>query len=489
MAAISESSETLVQIRHVVKNYGSTRALTGVTLDVGAGQIMGIVGHNGAGKSTLMRLLTGIETCDAGMVQIGGVTKPDRAGFPGVRMAYQEGTLALELTVKENVYLSSSSWMPRWRWHGTAGQRATARLNEIFPGNCIRADDHVDDLTLAERQMVEIARATINDNLRLLILDEPTESLSGGAVDHLYEFVRKLRNSGCAIILVSHRLREILSVCDHVTVMKDGAVVSTRRAAEVSERDLFLAMGGDIVSTKTKSGASKRELVDKAPTVVRIPMTTIDDAPTDIIARKGEVVGLAGIAGQGQEKVLDRIWRGRRGDVEVGMKRAFVPGDRQRSGILPLWNVDRNLTISALGYLSKRGVRQINKEALLVENWVGRLNVKGGPHAAMTGLSGGNQQKVLVARAFASEADTILLDDPFRGVDVHTKAELYQLIRSEATKGKTIIWYSSENSEMQHCDRTYVLRANRVAGELHSTEISDERIIAMSFVEQTGAAN
>lgn len=470
--------EPLVQIRQAVKTYGPTRALAGVTLDVGAGEILGIVGHNGAGKSTLMRVLTGLETCDSGSVRIGGVAGPTRTGFAGVRMAYQEGSLAPELTVKENIRLSS----------GAAARGAVARLADIFPGHGIGAADHVDDLPIAGRQMVEIARATLADDLRLLILDEPTESLGGEAIDRLYDFVRKLRGSGCAIILVSHRLREILSVCDRVAVMKDGAIVAIDRAAGLSERDLFLAMGGDIDLHAPADAATATERTGEGPAAVRIAMTTVSGDPCHIIARRGEVIGLAGISGQGQQEVLERLWRATRGDADGGAQRAYVPGDRQRSGILPLWNVAANLSISALAALSRRGIRRTDKESALVADWVDRLKIRGGAKAAITGLSGGNQQKVIVARAFASRAEVILLDDPFRGVDVHTKAELYRLIRAEAARGRTIVWYSSENSEMQHCDRAYVLRAGRVAGELRGADISDERIIAMSFSERQATA-
>ena len=481
------ADEPLVQIRQAVKTYGKTQALTGVTLDIGRGEILGLVGHNGAGKSTLMRMLSGLETCNTGSIRIGTSTRPTATGFPGVRMAYQEGSLALELTIKDNVYLSSRAHMPRWRWHGTAASRAQTRLDEIFPGHRLKASDYVDDLSLAERQMVEIARATISSDLRLLILDEPTESLSGKAVDDLYVFVRKLRSQGCAIVLVSHRLREILEVSDRVAVMKDGAVVSMHRAADITEQDLLAAMGGE--ETANAGGAlPAREITGRGSVALRIPLTSVAGMASEITAHRGEVIGLAGIAGQGQEQVLERLWRARRGDAEVQGKRAYVPGDRQRSGILPLWNVAGNLTISALGRLSKHGIRQQESEARLVNEWVERLKVRGGAEAAITGLSGGNQQKVIVARAFASDAEIILLDDPFRGVDVHTKIELYQLIRSEARKGKTIVWYSSENSEMQHCDRAYVLRANRIAGELQGNDISDDRIIATSFAEKNGAA-
>lgn len=476
-----------VQVRGAIKTYGPTKALSGVTLDVHAGEVLGVVGHNGAGKSTLMRVLSGLEKVDAGTLRVGVSTTPSDQGFPGVRMAYQEGSLAPELTVYENIYLSCGSWIPDRRWHDPAFRRAADRLAEIFPDNDISPADYVDDLAIADRQMVEISRATISDDLNVLILDEPTESLSGSAVDHLYDYVRKLRATGHAIILVSHRLKEILSVCDRVAVMKDGAVVSIHDAGRVTEQDLFLAMGGEVVVNGGKHSAKPAGPGSMRPVAVKVPMATVEGAATQIVAHKGEVVGLAGIAGQGQERVLDRLWR-RAGDVQAGAALAYVPGDRQRSGILPIWNVARNLTITALPGLGRSGFRQTTREDALVDEWVGRLKIRGGANAAITSLSGGNQQKVIVARAFASDADTILLDDPFRGVDVHTKAELYQLIKSEARKGRTIVWYSSENSEMQHCDRAYVLRAGRVAGELRGSAITDERIISLSFAEAAGAS-
>lgn len=480
-------NEPLVHVSGATKSYGPTKALTGVTLDIHAGEVLGVVGHNGAGKSTLMRALSGIETIDDGVLQVAGASEPSGAGFAGVRMAFQEGSLAPELTVYENIYLSSSAWIRERRWGKAASRCASERLSEIFPDQTIHPADYVDDLTLAERQMVEIARATLADDMRLLILDEPTESLSGGAVDHLYDHVRRLRASGHAIILVSHRLQEILSVCDRVAVLKDGAVVSIHPADSVTEQDLFLAMGGEVAVDHADAGAAvAAQDPAQSRIMVDVPMLTVSGAETRIVAHKGEVIGLAGISGQGQEEVLDRLWR-RNPDVQVSSALAYVPGDRQRSGILPIWDVARNLTITALPRLGRKGIRQKAAEDSLVSEWIERLKILGGAGTAITALSGGNQQKVIVARAFASDADTILLDDPFRGVDVHTKVELYQLIRSEAQKGRTIIWYSSENSEMQHCDRAYVLRADRVAGALQAPDISDERIITLSFAATGGA--
>ncbi|MGO1411984.1 MAG: ATP-binding cassette domain-containing protein, partial [Microbacterium sp.] len=205
-------------------------------------------------------------------------------------------------------------------------------------------------------------------------------------------------------------------------------------------------------------------------------------------AHRGEIIGLAGLAGQGQDEVLERLWRPRmlgRG-VRVPRARAYVPGDRQTSGILPLWSVAENLTISAGRVISRFGLVSSRRKRELAAHWVDMLKVRGGASAPITSLSGGNQQKMLVARAFASDADLVLLDDPFRGVDVATKNELYALMKAEAARGRCVVWYSTENKEMAHCDRVYVFRARRIVSALERDEISAERIISDSFDETTG---
>lgn len=478
-----KTDEPVIRISAAVKRYGPTLALNGVDLEVAPGEILGVVGHNGAGKSTLMRVISGIEAADSGSVKVGGKPRRAREGFACVRMAYQETSLAPELTVAQNIYLSSASMLPGLGWRQAAAGKAVAALDEIFPGHGVHPGDYVDSLSIGARQMVEIARAVVAEDLRVLILDEPTESLTRESADALYAYVRRIAADGVAVVLVSHRLNEVLSVCHRVAVLKDGAVVSEHDAASIDESGLFAEMGGDIEARHIVRRASTAATGD--PTV-RVPVTTVQGAAAEIVARPGEVIGLAGIAGQGQEEILERLWRGSRG-VRIGRRRAYVPGDRQRSGILPLWDVAGNLTISAMRLYSKAGVRSPGQEAGLVGRWVDRLAIRGGAHAAITSLSGGNQQKVIVSRAFASDADTILLDDPFRGVDVHTKADLYGLIRDEAERGRTIIWYSSENTEMAHCDRVYVLRAGRLAGELVGDDIDEDRIIAMSFAVKEDA--
>ncbi|MFE9957159.1 sugar ABC transporter ATP-binding protein [Micromonospora sp. NPDC005299] len=480
----------VVTARRVTRTYGRTRALTGVDLDVRAGEVLGLVGHNGAGKSTLMRVLAGLEPCDEGTVTVGGhkdVT-PGADPFRAVRMAYQETSLCPDLTVAENIWVSSRHCLPRVRWRRAASTAVVRRLDEMFPGHGVAPRDRVEDLSLAQRQMVEIVRASLVDRLDLLILDEPTESLGPDAAHSLYTYVRRLTAQGTAVLLISHRIREVLSVADRVAVMRDGAVVAERPAAGLSEQDVLVLMGAEVVEPAA-APAVARTAGDR-PVVAELRGATghgLHDV--SITVGRGEVVGLAGLAGQGQQRVLERLWRPVRRDTKVEGTRAYVPGDRQRSGVLPLWSVAENLIVTAMRGLSRYGVRRSDAEEAAVREWVDRLSIRGGADAGMTELSGGNQQKVIVARAFASTADLVLLDDPFRGVDVHTKTDLYTLIRQEAAGGRSVVWYSSENAEMAHCDRVYVLRAGRVVAELTGAEISEERIIAVSFAESesTGA--
>ncbi|MEV4751920.1 sugar ABC transporter ATP-binding protein [Streptosporangium sp. NPDC049248] len=486
----------VVIARGVTKTYGRTRALTGVDLEVRAGEVLGLVGHNGAGKSTLMRVLAGLEACDEGTVTVcgrdasSGEAGPRAGDFRGVRMAYQETSLCPDLTIAENIWVSSRHCLPRMGWRRAAGNGARRRLDEMFPGHGVTPGDRVEDLSLAQRQMVEIVRASLVDRLDLLILDEPTESLGPDAARSLYDYVRTLTADGVAVLLISHRIREILSVADRVAVLRDGAVIAERPASGLGEHDVLALMGAEVAAKTENERVTAEGAAGDRPVLAEMRGTTAPGLrDVSLQVGVGEVVGLAGLAGQGQQEVLERLWRPVRRDTKVRGTRAYVPGDRQRSGVLPLWSVAENLVVSAMRGIARRGLRRPAEERAVVRDWVERLAIRGGPDAAMTDLSGGNQQKVIVARAFASAADLVLLDDPFRGVDVHTKTDLYGLIRQEAAQGRSVVWYSSENAEMAHCDRVYVFRAGRVVAELTGAEISEERIIAVSFAESDGAQN
>jgi ribose transport system ATP-binding protein len=485
------ASEPILSAKGVSKAYGSTRALVGVDLAINPGQVLGLIGHNGAGKSTLMRLLAGLEAPDdgdvvfAGRAVTGGNAARGRALRP-VRLSYQETMLCPELTVAENVALSSHWCTKRLGWRGSSATAVAARLDEIFPRHGISPRERVEDLSQAQRQMVEVCRATLVDGLQVLLLDEPSESLDADAARSLYDYVRAEAAKGVATLLISHRIGEILSVSDRVVVMRDGRIVGDRPAREVGEDMLLVLMGAKETVANERDKQRIRERAADEHIVAELKSASggqLRDVTLHV--RAGEVVGLAGLVGQGQKDVLERLWRPVGHDTKASHSRAYVPGDR-RSAVLPLWSVADNLTVSVMARLARRGVVQFAKEREVVESWIRRLSIVGGPSAAMTALSGGNQQKVIVARAFASNAELVLLDDPFRGVDVMTRVELYALIRQEAQNGRSIVWYSTENVEMTHCDRVYVFRGGRVVTELIGEAISQDAILAHSFANVHG---
>ncbi|PPL19052.1 sugar ABC transporter ATP-binding protein [Microterricola pindariensis] len=485
------STAPTIVARGVTKSYGKTRALRGVDLRLEHGEILGLVGHNGAGKSTLMRMLAGIEQPDDGAVdarerRAGAAWNADSAAASGVRMVYQELALCDDLTVAENAALSDPRPTGLWGWRGRAEQRIGTALDTVFPGHGISVLRRTGELAMAERQMVEIARALCTDALSMLILDEPTESLGVDATAQLYAHLRTLTRRGVSVLLISHRMQEVLANSDRIAVMKDGTVVETFAAAATSESELLVAMGGEVRAAGADVTAPRA--ADLTAERGAIVATVRAASGISFEARAGELIGLAGLAGQGQEQLLNKLWGAgalSRG-VTVPRRRAYVPGDRQTSGILPLWSVAENLTISAMRGISRLGIINGRAKRELAAEWIGALKVRGDAATPITALSGGNQQKVLVARAFAADAQMVLLDDPFRGVDVATKNELYALMKAEAAAGRCIVWYSTENSEMAHCDRVYVFRANRLVSELSGESNTEERIIADSFDENTG---
>ncbi len=465
-----------------------TRALSGVDLVVAPGEIHGLVGHNGAGKSTLMRILSGLEKPSAGSIEFDGADvsalwSARRAESAGVRMAYQELSLAPDLTVAENAFLSDRRRIRSLGWRRAAETRIAAVLDEVFPGHGIELPRFVGELAMAERQVVEIARALCSEPPALLILDEPTESLGVDAMRQLYRYLHVLAGRGVSILLISHRMNEVLEHSDRISVLKDGRTVLTRAAADTDEDELLVAMGGEVRGESSRVHDVPESATSLGAGAV-VASAALPGSSLPFQARAGEIVGLAGLAGQGQDELLDRLWFTRLSRrIAVPRRRAYVPGDRQTSGIFPLWSVADNLAVAAARQLARVGFVPRARRRALADGWVQSLSIKGGARAPITSLSGGNQQKVLVARAFATDAPLVLLNDPFRGVDVATKDELYTLMKTEAARGRCIVWYSTENKEVAHCDRVYVFRAGRIVAELAGADITEERVIAESFDE------
>lgn len=482
---MSGISETIVKLDGVEKDFGAVRALDGVNLQVSSGECLGIVGHNGAGKSTLMSILAGTQSPGAGTVSFensagGHGHSVGDAHAQGIRCVFQELSLCPNLTVAENARILHAG-IKGWRWRRQASDLILNGLDEIFPGHGIRTDDLVGDLSIDNRQMVEIARAftVVDTPLRLVILDEPTSSLDAVIAQQLLAYVRRFVDAGGSCILISHLLEEILGTSDRIIVMRDGRVVDGRAATEFTRQSLVEAMGSVAKDDAVEHlrFASKRAADE--PLVSTYPPGI--GSGIRLEAHKGEIVGLAGLSGHGQTETLVRVFSDmRKSKADI----ALVAGDRQNDGIFPIWSIGQNIGIGSVRNLLKNGLLDLEAERSLAELWREKIAIRT-PDVDnnILSLSGGNQQKALFARAFGSAAQIILMDDPMRGVDIGTKQEIYEMIREQAAAGRTFIWYTTEMDELNHCDHVYVFRNGSIAADLARDEFTEQKVLHASFQE------
>lgn len=477
-------AQALLSIRKLAVSFGSVRALQGVDFDFAAGECVAIAGHNGAGKSTLMSVLAGARRATEGVVEIDG--KQHANGFDaavartlGIRCVFQELSLCPNLTIEENM----RAVHPQLRgmgWRKVARRIIEAQLDAIFPGHGLRGTDVVGDLTLTQQQMVEIARgfAEVDASVRLVILDEPTSSLDRYTAQQLLGYIRASARKGITCILITHMLEEMLQSADRVMVMRDGQIVSTLPASNLEKEHIIRAMGQFSEAVEPAPRRAARSAAEPAFQWRFGPRRR-----TTVEAARGSIVGFAGLAGQGQTDALLAIYaqarkRGSRQTV------AFVAGDRRADGVFADWSIAENFDIRSL--YDRQSKTWIDRAVLreLFDTWKARINIRGaGAADPILALSGGNQQKVLFARALAADAELVLMDDPMRGVDIGTKQEIYALLRAEAAKGRTFLWYTTENDEFAYCDRTYVFRAGQVTRVLDASECNEEALLAASFDE------
>lgn len=485
-------AEPIVELAGIGKRYGHTVALDGASVSVSAGEVVSIVGHNGAGKSTLVRVLCGLTKADEGRVVLRGQDETDSHSFPtarraGIRIAFQEFSLCPSLRVDENVLIGHPE-LSGVGWRRRCGQAIVAQLDEIFAGHGISPRQPVVSLSLAERQMLEVARAAmrVDEEIGLLLLDEPNSALGAHASHQLFEWVNRRRDEDLAVILISHRLAEVVEHSDRLVVMRDGSVVDDRPAAGVTRDQIVALMGqagdGEEAGRPVAAAAADGRVAERVLEVDGMGSAGLRDVSFRVGA--GEIVGLAGLDGQGQRELLAELWRlrgRRRGPVDHPGEMAFVSGDRQEAGLFKLWSFTENVSLGALRGLCRGPVLLRSRERRLAEEWAERLEIRTGLDDAVTGLSGGTQQKTVIARALATEADLVLLDDPFRGVDSGTKRDTYRLMREEATRGRSFLWFTTEMEELEECDRVYVMREGAIAAELGRGEIREDRIVDASF--------
>ncbi|WP_038360478.1 ATP-binding cassette domain-containing protein [Bosea sp. 117] len=487
--ATRSAGTAVARLGGISKAFGPTQANDRIDLVVEASDVLGLVGGNGAGKSTLMRILCGVTRADAGTIEIGGVgidtglydTRLAQAG--GIRIVHQELSLCDNLSVAENFFLEApEAAQPLPGWRRIYRARAHAALDEVFPGHGIDVDAPVGHLQIGQRQMVEIARAVTAPKVRLIILDEPTSSLGLERSRQLRAFIRARAAAGLAFIFISHKLQEVVEIATAILVLRNGRVAWTGSSAEASVAALVAAMGGPTEGALRSRRAARPAVAADAAGIVRISGDVVAPLGRDVVLRAGEVVGLAGLEGSGQRELLHRLF----GRVQDGIARqgkaSFVSGDRQKEGVFPLWSVLNNIALGRQSGRPPLGLVSEPAERSAARGAAERLKLDPARFdSPILDLSGGNQQKALVARALVGDAATILFDDPTRGVDVAAKEDFYALVSDVARAGRLVVWHSTEDIEFLECDRVLVFSGGKIVRELTGDQISEKAIVDASF--------
>lgn len=494
------ASAPLLTMTNVSKSYGPVKACSDVSVDLHRGEVLILVGENGAGKSTLMKILAGVIARDSGDVLIDGVShvlgKPRAAIDAGIGIVHQELALAEDMTVYENLFMGRE-----YTRHGLLDrQRMRAEANQLFEslGVAINPDAEVDTLSLGQRQMVEIARAVSMES-NILILDEPTASLETAAREQLFKTLRRLQDKGVGIIFCSHHLEECLEIGDRVVVLRDGEKVADRDAEHLSVSDVIADMLGQEIGHQYPD---HDWVTGEAIVETQGLGCSGSFAEVSLSVRSGEVVGLSGLDGSGKVEVARALFGAEGFDtgeiLEQGtavprpwgprqaMARgfAFLPGERKTQGLFLDESVAYNMTFAGLRRLCGR-LLNLGRERKVVAEKIDQLRVKTPSQSLpIRGLSGGNQQKVLVGRWMLREPRLLIFEEPTRGIDVHAKTEVYGLIGDLVRSGGGVVIVSSDLPELEGlCDRVYVFRRGRVVAELSGDEINQENLAARATAD------
>jgi L-arabinose transport system ATP-binding protein len=500
MSAIEASQSPALALDSVSVQYGAVRALDGVSLQVRAGEVHGLMGENGAGKSTLLKVLSGVVKPQAGQIYLGGrpqrFLRPRDAIDAGISIIYQELHLVPELTVAENLLLGQTPSRLGVVNRRALLDRAQKELDQL--GEPVDPTMRVADLSIGQRQMLEIGKALLR-NSQVIAFDEPTSSLSLRETQRLMQIIRTLRDDGRTIIYVTHRMDEVDEICDRVTVFRDGRHICVMdKAKRIDRNELIAAMIGRRV--EDVYGYRPRELGPVQLEVRALQGTGLRE-PISVSARRGEIIGLFGLVGAGRTefaKVLCGVDKATQGEVRIEGRRvplgspqraiaagiALAPEDRKHEGLVLGASVSDNVNLSCRRHHSRWGfMRDIARERATAVSYINRLSIKT-PDAdtPVANLSGGNQQKIVLARYLAEQIGVFVLDEPTRGVDVGARKQIYDLLYELAEAGKTLLVISSDIAEVAGIsDRVLVMRSGRLVGDLPRLEVTAEKLVRLAL--------
>ena len=493
--------ESILELKNIVKQFSGVEVLHQVSFSLEQGEVHALLGENGAGKSTLVKIITGVYQPDAGEIWLNGGqahfsdTRESRKF--GIAAIYQELSLFPDLDVAENIFVGRQ---PTTRGGRIDWRKLYAEAGKLLStlGVHLELKRKARTLSIAEQQMVEIARA-FSINARILIMDEPTSSLTLNEVEDLFRLVRRLRDEGTAIIFISHRLEELFELADRVTVLRDGSYIDTRQIKDVTRDDLIRMMVGRKITN-----LFPKQQVEPGGIVLQVDHLTRDDAFVDISfeLRSGEILGMAGLVGAGRTDVARAIFgvspptsgtiRLDGKDVQITSPRqaidlglAYVPEDRQLFGLIPPMDITSNVSLPQLHDYANRGWIRDKVERQAAFKAAQQMEVRANSiWQKVRELSGGNQQKVVLAKWLSTEPKVLILDEPTRGIDVGTKAAVHALMSKLASEGMAILMISSELPEvLGMSDRIIVMREGRLTGQFSRAEATQEKIMSAATLE------
>ena len=504
---------TLVKMDNVVKQFPGVKALSGISFEIKSGEVHVLLGENGAGKSTLMKILSGVHKPTSGTISINGKVfnglTPKDSRENAISVIYQELSVINELSIAENLYVGNIPTKKLGPFNLVDREKMNKMAQKLCERVGLKRDVRtlVEDISISEKQQVEIAKALAYES-RVIIMDEPTASLTNEEVNHLFEIIKKLKKEGRGIVFISHKLREIMEIGDRVTVLKDGTYVGTKNISDVTQDDLVSMMVGRQIK---QSYQSKKENFENEEVIFQVKNLERKDGKVKNVSfslHKGEILGFSGLVGSGRSEMMNSIFGEepkKSGEIFVFGKKVKISGpysaiknglamvteNRRESGFFSNFDIKQNISI--LPFIKKSfgggvgGLINFNSEKSWAEKEKEKLNIKCfSTEQNITELSGGNQQKVILGKWLAANSKIIIFDEPTKGIDVGSKSEIYSLMRSLADEGKGVLVVSSELPELLSvCDTIAVFREGEIVKTFSRKEATEEKIIKASTTEKS----